>query len=258
VITPQGPGLFILTAVDSCGEVFADSLRLTQQDLFERADSATICKEDSIFIAGEWRSPGRYEVLLEGVDCDTILTIDILESESLILSLPDTIIVELGTQVQIAPDGDTLGIVRALWEGEDLSCRDCISTTFSGRSSGLARVQVTDFNGCSSFLTTYIEVFEKEYSIFIPNAFSPDGNNLNDRLIIDSDDPGAILEEVQVFDRWGELVHLSSGIPLEEWSGWDGQLNGVNLSPGVYVISIHGRHSSGRTFQMTSDVTLLR
>jgi gliding motility-associated-like protein len=258
VITPQGPGLFILTAVDSCGEVFADSLRLTQQDLFERADSATICKEDSIFIAGEWRSPGRYEVLLEGVDCDTILTIDILENESLILSLPDTIIVELGTQVQIAPDGDTLGIVRALWEGEDLSCRDCISTTFSGRSSGLARVQVTDFNGCSSFLTTYIEVFEKEYSIFIPNAFSPDGNNLNDRLIIDSDDPGAILEEVQVFDRWGELVHLSSGIPLEEWSGWDGQLNGVNLSPGVYVISIHGRHSSGRTFQMTSDVTLLR
>ena len=257
-IIPQGPGLFVLTAVDSCGEVFTDSLRLTQQDLFERSDSSSICKGDSLFIAGEWRIPGQYEVVLEGEDCDTILAITINETEPIALFLPDTIVVELGSEVRIVLDGDTSSIDQATWDGEDLSCQDCISTNFSGRESGRALVEVTDVNGCPSILTTYIEVFEKEYSIFIPNAFSPDGNNLNDRLTIDTDDQGAILEEVQVYDRWGELVHFASGLPLEEWTGWDGQLNGVNLPTGVYIVSIRGLHSSGRTFQLTSDVTLLR
>jgi gliding motility-associated-like protein len=74
--------------------------------------------------------------------------------------------------------------------------------------------------------------------LFIPNAFTPNGDGLNDVFTIVS--PCEELEfELLIFNRWGILVHQqSSGTP-----SWDGYFNG-ELTPGVYVYKINYRGRS--------------
>jgi gliding motility-associated-like protein len=91
--------------------------------------------------------------------------------------------------------------------------------------------------------------------LFIPNAFTPNGDGLNDEFIIVS--PCEELEfELLIFNRWGILVHQqSSGTP-----SWDGYYNG-ELTPGVYVYKINyrGRSMAGSVEGKESgSLTLLR
>jgi gliding motility-associated-like protein len=91
--------------------------------------------------------------------------------------------------------------------------------------------------------------------LFIPNAFTPNGDGLNDEFIIVS--PCEELEfELLIFNRWGTLVYeQSSGTP-----SWDGYYNG-ELTPGVYVYKINyrGRSMDGSVEGKESgSLTLLR
>lgn len=90
-------------------------------------------------------------------------------------------------------------------------------------------LNVTDRYGCVDTLCQAFEVVVP--SIFTPNAFTPDGDGLNDKYYPQVLDvvPGAHL--FQVFDRWGEII-FSSTDPTE---GWDGTYGGQAAPQGVYV-----------------------
>jgi gliding motility-associated-like protein len=77
----------------------------------------------------------------------------------------------------------------------------------------------------------------------IPNVFTPDGDGLNDYFIVQSKSLRTI--DVEVFSRSGLKVYSYSGEgqPLEEWQGWDGNVNNssAKASPGVYFYVIRAR-----------------
>jgi gliding motility-associated-like protein len=98
---------------------------------------------------------------------------------------------------------------------------------------------VTYGSYCDSISESFsIEKRPCSCELFIPNAFTPNGDGLNDEFIIVS--PCEELEfELLIFNRWGILVHQqSSGTP-----SWDGYFNG-ELTPGVYVYKINYRGRS--------------
>mgnify|MGYP003346457632 CR=1 FL=1 len=79
--------------------------------------------------------------------------------------------------------------------------------------------------------TVLVKVFTficGEPFIFVPNAFSPNGDNENDVLYV----RGQLIEGMlfRVFDRWGELVFESTDRTI----GWDGTFKGKQLDPDVY------------------------
>jgi len=95
--------------------------------------------------------------------------------------------------------------------------------------SGTFIVTVSDLNQCSVTDTIYLEP-ENETCLIIPNAFSPDGNLINDEWNIGMMDiyPQA---EVKVFNRWGIVVWRSEkGYPQP----WDGRSNGKLLPVDSY------------------------
>ncbi|MFI5187317.1 MAG: gliding motility-associated C-terminal domain-containing protein [Chitinophagales bacterium] len=69
--------------------------------------------------------------------------------------------------------------------------------------------------------------------IYVPNAFSPNGDGKNDYWRIPYLDIG-LDAEVNVFNRWGQLVYHVSGATVS----WDGKLNGQPQDAGVYVYVI--------------------
>lgn len=84
---------------------------------------------------------------------------------------------------------------------------------------------------CKSTDTVYIETYPytcDEPYVFVPNAFSPNGDLENDLLIV----RGEMLKEftIKIFNRWGELVYEGS----ERDSGWDGTYKGRKLDPDVF------------------------
>jgi gliding motility-associated-like protein len=71
------------------------------------------------------------------------------------------------------------------------------------------------------------------YRAYIPNAFSPDGNGINDYFTIYGSEEVKEIEELRIFNRWGAEVFTARGIAPGE--GWDGRQGGQPAPPGVYV-----------------------
>ncbi len=117
-------------------------------------------------------------------------------------------------------------------------------------------VTVTDQRaGCRVDTNLYIEVIPvicEEPNIFVPNAFSPNGDGHNDVLHV----RGSFIEEMVfvIYDRWGEKVFESSR-PRE---GWDGTYKGRKVDPAVFVYYLEVKCIGGKSFFKKGNVTVLK
>ena len=110
----------------------------------------------------------------------------------------------------------------------------------------------TTTEGCRDSVSAPVEIVPV-FTIYIPNAFTPDGNGNNDYFSA----KGADINEfnMMIFDRWGELIFQSTNIE----KGWDGKANnGKEIAEqGVYVYKIAVRDFENRYHDYTGHVTLL-
>jgi gliding motility-associated-like protein len=97
--------------------------------------------------------------------------------------------------------------------------------------------------------------------MYVPNVFSPNGDGLNDELMVFAacDFPLKI-KHFQVFDRWGSLVYASANDNIESIR-WDGLSQGKPVASGVYTWNMeYTIVLKGQTVQKNSqgDITILR
>ncbi len=113
----------------------------------------------------------------------------------------------------------------------------------------------TDENGCSSttmITITVIPAMCNESDIFVPNAFTPDGDGRNDELIVRS----VFVDEFYfiIYNRWGEQVFESRDINVH----WDGTFEGELARPDVYGWYLEATCFGGLTYQAQGNVSVLR
>jgi gliding motility-associated-like protein len=100
---------------------------------------------------------------------------------------------------------------------------------------------------------------QRNIDIYVPNVFSPNGDGINDHLLISA---GADVEEIEtftIFDRWGNMIYLNEHfLPNDPSEGWDGKRKGVALNPGVYAFRMIAHFSDGRSEVRYGDITLMR
>lgn len=135
---------------------------------------------------------------------------------------------------------------------------DSLVYVFSDPRPGFYDVmlQVTDTAGCESSLSTQVELFT-EFSAFIPNSFSPNGDGVNDtfRPVLEGFEEDKYL--LSIYDRWGSLVFQSDD-PEQPWLG---QVDEGGYYPTSQVfhftLSVAPISTSGNEV-MHGTVTLLR
>lgn len=88
--------------------------------------------------------------------------------------------------------------------------------------------------------------------VFVPNAFTPNGDNINDWVEVFADCPLENLQ-MQIYTRWGELIYDGK----EAEAVWDGRFQGEVLNPGVYVYSV-SFEIAGEPQIIGGSVTLIR
>jgi gliding motility-associated-like protein len=84
--------------------------------------------------------------------------------------------------------------------------------------SYLATLLVTNANGCVDTATNTIIVLP-EFTFFIPNAFTPNGDGVNDDF--NGKGIGIIKYEMMIFDRWGNMIFYTDSL----YKNWDGRAN---------------------------------
>ena len=119
-------------------------------------------------------------------------------------------------------------------------------------------VQVTDENGCTA--EDQIRVFvAKTRNVFIPTAFSPDGDGINDLFTIHAGADVARIKSFLLFNRWGESVHEAYHFtPNNLAFSWDGRYRGQLLNAGVYVYFAEIEFIDGEVILYKGDVLLMR
>ena len=95
----------------------------------------------------------------------------------------------------------------------------------------MVKLEVTDTNTCVG--DTLIAVFVgPEFSFYVPSAFTPNGDGLNDVWKPVGSGLNGAKYEMIVFDRWGQLVFKTNDLEI----GWDGKNmnNGEFVPAGIY------------------------
>jgi len=120
--------------------------------------------------------------------------------------------------------------------------------------STLYTVSITD-GICTKTKTVWVEAKPfvcGEPFVYIPNAFSPNGDGENDVLLVYGDMIYNIL--LRIYNRWGELVFETT----ERSGAWDGTYNGTPLEPDVYDYYLQVDCIDGTQNIMKGNITLMR
>ncbi|MCS6935299.1 MAG: gliding motility-associated C-terminal domain-containing protein [Chitinophagales bacterium] len=200
---------------------------------------------------------GSYQITIRddnGCTFDTTVTVH--EPQPLALDVyPTDSTIKLGASLTLHAQVSnyTAGDINTyVWSPPTgLSCTDCPVTIATPYSHTVYVLTVNYLQDCSVSRTVRVYVDEGN-ELFVPNAFSPNGDGNNDVFFVYGS--GLAKAEVKIFNRWGELVFDT----VNQWEGWDGTYKGVMQSPGVYAYHITATYLNGKEVQKNGSVLLLR
>ena len=93
-----------------------------------------------------------------------------------------------------------------------------------------------------------------ESKLEVPNAFTPNGDGVNDVFRVKDGYQSIVQFHAAVFDRWGKKLY--------EWSdpaeGWDGRSGGHDVPDGAYYLNLQARGADGRKYNIKKVINLLR
>jgi len=113
---------------------------------------------------------------------------------------------------------------------------------------------VENQHGCADSTSLTI-IIEGIFTLYVPNAFTPDGDGLNDMFKPVGDGVDVEDYRLMIFNRWGEPIWETRDFE----AGWDGQSNGYSSPDGVYVWKIITRDRfTDERKQFVGHVTLVR
>lgn len=157
------------------------------------------------------------------------------------------------TQSNFTPFSNSIqGDYLIKWlENQALSCDDCPNpVVLSNDGISLFNLTLTDSIGCLWNYPIYVTYI---CNSFIPNAFTPNFDGINDEFTRFSSGCPVQEYQFQVFDRWGEMVFSTDDPAI----GWDGYHNGKPANLGTYVFLITVTEY-GHKKQFTGELNLLR
>lgn len=165
-----------------------------------------------------------------------------------------------GTQVQLAPRLGNGPFARYDWTpSHGLSCTNCPNPLVTVGNNITYRLQVTSPLGCSSFDTiSFRALCIQAEQVYIPNAFSPDGDGINDVLMVRGKGLSRV-KSFRIFNRMGQVVFERQNFDANDPAyGWNGTINGTPASADVYVFTAELLCTGGTTYFEKGNVTLFR
>jgi len=185
---------------------------------------------------------GTYSVLVDNGYC--------IDDDEIVVDIPESITVDLGTDLSICPllnesiNLDAGDGTDFIWSTGDTS------SSIDVTQPGIYSVTVSNSAGCTSEGETSVTTV-CETAFLLPNAFSPNGDNVNDYFR-----PQTQFVEnysLQVYDRWGKVLFATTNLD----DAWDGTNKGETQPMGVYVWFASYTDNAGNVIKEKGNVTIV-
>jgi len=210
------------------------------------------------FTEGEFE-PGAYTVVAsinEGCIEERQFTI---ESENLEEQMKKTFETEAEFFITLDLGIDVNLIQSIKWTGQKdvLNCNDCTWPSFLATKDQLFQVELETTSGCIFNFDVKVNVnaIEKQ-PYFAPSGFSPDGDGDNEQFEFFTDPTIASLQELLIFDRWGNMVYEAQEMNTNLF--WDGNVDGNPAERGVYVYVAKMQSTDGKEIMASGSIMLVR
>ena len=211
---------------------------------------------DDIF---EGLPAGGYNIIVEDAEGCQIEKYIMLDSpEPIVVDAGDDIVVGLGGTVFLNAFTNVDDPVITWSPSDYLECPSCLETTATPLHSIQYELEVMDSQGCVEKDLVNITVNNRS-GIYVPNAFSPNGDGINDFFTIHSDVSITEVLSLKVFDRWGGIVFSKNNLrPNVVEDGWDGRAKGKLSHVGVYIYVAEMQRVDGEIEFISGEVALVR
>lgn len=168
---------------------------------------------------------------------------------------PDTVFVNDGALALLEVEVIVGDDVSFSWvPAENVNCPTCASTLAYSVGEENTFYVYGEEHGCISEPDSIVVVMS-ESELIIPNAFTPNGDGLNDEFNILNPIFYPIFS-FEIYNRWGQQVFATSDVTR----GWDGTYDGRDQEVGMYVwmVTYEKANEPGKQYMMKGTVTLLR
>ena len=205
---------------------------------------------------------GAYDVFVENVKgCRDTVQAVLTDPPPLELAIGDDLELAFGDSARVRAAVNVDGALDYAWAGLDsVRCLDevCDEVVVYGLRSGELTARVASAGGCTAVDRVSLEV-RRERPLYAPTAFSPDGDDRNDRWMLFGPPVVTRVDYLRIFDRWGNMVyHAEDLAPNDVARGWDGRFLGEPLDPAVFTWIAAVTYVDGTTVEATGDLTLMR
>ncbi|MBK7309704.1 MAG: gliding motility-associated C-terminal domain-containing protein [Sphingobacteriaceae bacterium] len=220
---------------------------------FDVPQGGIILDNDSLFETPNLNANTTYYVSEGSCGTDTIRTAItvIVNSPTVTLNTSGVVLCHASTVALIASGADYYS-----WLPESMvSCATCSDPIVSPLQTTEYCVIGTDTNACSSKTCVSIEVdLTGDHNFSLPNAFTPNGDGINDSFCLKGWDACNAEFEILIYDRWGEKVFESSDPDF----CWNGVYKGELLSSDVFIYNVVAKYKDDTEVKKKGNITLIR
>ena len=236
------PGIYWLTAANECFD-YSDTVEVTEDFplSIELGNDTTLCEGEEHLL--RISVTGNPDITWSDGSKGTELTVTTsgiyyVEAINACGSFRDT--VEILFDAYLNPDQVDMVVCRDDSMAVDLTYFDQDFVWSDGSTDKLRYFSeegvysIFISNQCGTFTKDYVvEISNCDCPFFIANAFTPNGDGLNDRFAV-THSCDLTDFKLQIFSRWGKMVYEGT----DDLEGWDGYYQGTLAEPGVYTYSI--------------------
>ena len=199
---------------------------------------------------------GYYEVFLDNGACQDTAGIDVSVLVTPMINYTDVVISDFCDPVILQPDVIGAELISYNWSPQEgLSCGDCQSPEIVDEVQSEYQLVAQNNNSCSDSILIEV-ILDKDRMAYTPNIFVKESPSQNDRFTFF---PGCIVDKViqlEIYDRWGDIVFENSGRENDALS-WSGFVQGKPASSGVYVWLAKVELIDGTIELLSGNITLL-
>jgi gliding motility-associated-like protein len=207
--------------------------------------------------------PGNYLLTIQDVNgcewnttvfVDELSPIDVrVSAETDELLLGDSVLLKGQTTI---PDDF---VDDLYWTPADsLSCPHCYNTWADPAYTTTYTFTVVDTLGCEGQASLTLTV-DRRPRLYHPDAFSPNGDGVNDGFTIYGNSGARRILRMKIFDRWGNMVFDKEGFPLNNPDeGWDGTFRGRDMNAAVFAFWAEVLMIDNSVEFVKGDLTLVR
>jgi len=204
---------------------------------------------------------GDYSLYAQDIfGCVDTLQLAVDQPPALVVDLPADQVLNLGDSLQLDLVSSGVPPFRFDWNDSTyLSCANCPNPVVKPFKDIRYVLTVTDRNGCTATDAMALRV-QRIIGVYVPNALSilPTTDE-NSRLELNFGPAVQRVTLLQVYDRWGTLLHeVRNALPGDQSQAWDGQYRGDPVLPGVYIWRLEVELVDGVLERYEGDVTVVR